>query len=131
MPLQFDPTLSYGTSGNVLANTTLKNNPTAPSSTSFLVDCSTALGCYLQVWCIATGLGPVSTNSGTLVNVYSSPDNVWYDTSPYGVSANILSISTAIARQSFVLDTGKYNVVLTNTDPFNNINVMATTGLLS
>jgi hypothetical protein len=129
MPLANDPTLLFGTSGNALANTTLTHYPNAGSSVSFQLSANAALGCYLQVWSIQTGT--ISSNSsGTLVNVYSSPDNVWYDTNPFPISYNIINIPSTTIRQSFFLDTGQYNVVLLNIDPFNNINVMATTGLL-
>ena len=56
---------------------------------------------------------------------------MWYDTNTYGLNFNIINVPSTTLRQSFILDTGQYQITLTNTDPLNNINVMATTGLLS
>lgn len=131
MPLQNDPSLLFGTSGNALANTTLNHYPNPPSSTSFIINASTCLGCYLQVWAIQTGIAVPNLVSGALVNIYSSPDSVWYDTNPFPISINIPTIASTVTRQSVILDTGQYSVSVLNTDPVNNINVMATTGLLS
>ena len=130
MPLQNDPSLLFGSSGNALANTTLTHYPNSPPSVNFTVNANNALGAYVQIWSIMTGI-VANPSSGTLVNIYSSPDNVWYDTNTYGLNFNIINVPSTTLRQSFILDTGQYQITLTNTDPLNNINVMATTGLLS
>ncbi len=128
MALQFDPTLLFGTSGNALAYTTLNNYATSPSSTSFIVDFSTVLGGYVQIWNV--GGGTVNATNGTLVQVFSTPDNVWYDTVQYPLSFLFTTVVSTTQRQSFFLDNGKYTIALTNQDPSNAIHVMASTGLI-
>lgn len=127
--LAYDPTmLLNGGSGNVLSYTTLNNYPTSPSSVTFTVDVSNSLGATLQLWNV--GGASVNTNNGLYYQVFSTSDNTWYDTNPYYSPFLIPVIANTIERQSFFLDTGKYQVQLTNTDPSNSISVMATTGNL-
>lgn len=123
-----DPSLIFGSSGNVLSQTTLNNYPTAPSSVTFTVDTSNSLGAALQVWNI--GGGSVNAVNGLYYQVFSTSDNTWYDTYPYYPPFVIPTVASTISRQSFLLSTGKYKVQLVNTDPANTISVMATTGNL-
>ena len=126
MSLLYDPSELFGTSGNVLGQTTLNNYPTSPSSTTFIIDTSNGLAAHLQIWNI--GGGSVNAINGLYFQAFSTPDNVWYDTSPAVPPYLIPTVASTIQRQSFYLSTGKYKVQLVNTDPSNSISVMATTG---
>ena len=129
MSLQYDPSLLPGTSGNALSYTFLNHYPNSPSSTTFIVDVSNNIGVFLQVWNI--GGGSVNATNGLLIYGFSSPDKVWFDTSPYGIILNLPTVASNIQRYSWELDTGYYQIQLTNMDPSNGINVMATTGLIA
>lgn len=128
MALLTDPSLLFGSSGNVLANTTLNNFPNAPSSTTFTVDVSNSLAAQLQIYNI--GAGTVNGTNGLYYQVFSTVDNVWYDTNPYYPPFVIPTVQSVVSRQSFLLSTGKYKVQLVNLDPSNAITVLATTGNL-
>lgn len=128
MSLQADPSLLFGSSGNVLAYTTLNNYPTSPSSTTFTVDVSNSLGAYLQIWDIAGGT--VNATNGVSYQVFSTPDNVWYDTNTFMPYYVIPTVASSNQRQTLLLGTGKYQIQLTNLDPANAVAVMATTGNL-
>jgi hypothetical protein len=125
MALLQDPTLLFGTSGNVLGLTTLANFPGA-SSTTFTVDVSNSLLTSLQVWSIAGGT--VNATNGVIFQAFSTPDNMWYDTVSYYPPIIMPQVASTLNRQSFMLSTGKYLVQLVNQDPSNSVTVMATTG---
>ena len=133
--LAFDPSLNFApTSGNALPFTWLNNYPNVPSSVNFFVDCSqNSIGCYCQIWNSPSGIGSTSIGnpSGCLVQVFSTPDNTWYDTVSYPLSFLFTPIPSTIQRKTIFLDTGKYNIALTNQDPLNSIFVLATTGTLN
>lgn len=128
MALQNDPSLLFAsTSGNVLPYTTLNNYPTSPSSITFTVDVSNSIGANLQIWNVG---GTVNAVNGLYYQVFSTSDNVWYDTNEFYPPFLMPTVSNFTSRQTFQLATGKYQIQLTNTDPSNTINVMATTGNL-
>ena len=126
MSLAQDPSLLFGTSGNVQAITVLNNYPTSPSSCLFTVDASNSLAAVLQI--TGQGGGSVNSTNGILYQVFSTIDNTWYDTNPYYPPYQIPMIASTTSRQSFLLSTGKYKVQLTNMDPSNAIVVCAGTG---
>lgn len=131
MPLQYDPSFLFSTSGSALGNTILTHNPVAGSSVGFTVDFSNIIGGNVQILVQPSGAASVNAVNGVQIQSFSTSDNVWYDTIPYGVSYVLPTVAASVQRSSFTLDTGKYQIVLTNIDPSNNIAVMATTGLLT
>lgn len=131
MSLINDPSLLIGTSGNALPLTPLNHYPISPSSISFNLNFTNVLGGFIQIWSYPSG-GTVNAVNGTLIQGYSSSDNVWYDTIPYGgVNLSLPTVVGSVQRQSIQYDTGQYQFTLTNQDPSNPIYVLATTGLLT
>jgi hypothetical protein len=131
MPLANDPQLNLGVSGNALPLTLLNHTPNSPSSVTFTLNFNNIVGGFCQIWSLPSG--SVGTTNGTLIQGFSSPDAVWYDTLPFG-GVNFIMATVAGAnpqRQTITYDIGQYGITLTNQDTANAIYVMATTGLIT
>lgn len=118
-----------GAPGNVIALlTALAAGATVKATVSVgLAGSTSSSGGILQV--TATGGTTVGVPSGVLVKMYYSADGTKFDTSPMGGSIYVLPVVPGVdERQSTILDTGVYQLWLTNTDLVNGITVSSCLG---
>jgi hypothetical protein len=118
MALSSDPSVTYSSAGNVLANNTTIG--AGNNSSGNIVDFSTnSLGGFIAVLC--KGGATVNTTNGCQVSVFPASDaNGRYDT--ISIPAfTLTAVASTNAGQSLLVPTGKYSVTLTNLDPANAI----------
>jgi hypothetical protein len=101
--------------GNLLASTTLAASGT--NSTTNL-DASAKFEAQVQISCT---FGSVAATAGVQINVYrrigSGPAN---DTVPMNTIL-VTAVGSTTAKQSFALQTGRYNITLINLDSTNSV----------
>jgi hypothetical protein len=118
MPLSSDPSVTYNSQGNILATST--SIAASAAHTGSIVDfSSSSLGGWVQV--TPTGGSTVATTNGCQVSIYPAGDSApHYDYYPLFQQTIAIVASTATPL-SFLLQTGKYSITLTNVDATNAI----------
>lgn len=127
MALQYDPSCTLNTAGNIYASNSLG----AGGSISNTVDFSSStLGGYVQIW---NGAGTVAATAGLQVQVFATADTTPnFDTIPFAGNYFVIpSVASFTNRQTVFLPTGKFSVKLTNLDATNAVTVEITSAPLA
>ena len=137
MSLQYAPTFTNGTAGNLIASGALTHGAT--TTANFYVGVSGQSGAQgsittgsaifgrVQVW--NTGGSSVTSGAYVQVQIFSTSDGTHYDTITYGgINFQIATVASTAAYQSFDLPPGQYQISLYNSDSTNSTTVEATLG---
>jgi hypothetical protein len=117
MALSSDPSVTYNAQGNITAAGT--SLAASASSAGATVDSSSnSLGSWLSV---TVTFGTVAATAGVTASVYPAGDSTpHYDTTA-SWTFTVPAVGTSTQQTSILLPTGKYQVVVKNTDATNSV----------